>query len=218
MDGFAVAAKIRRHRDLAGATILMLTSDDRVGDAARCRQLGITSYLIKPVTPGELLAAIHAAFGSAPRSTGNEPTSTKAEASRSACRRILLAEDNRVNQTLAVALLRRDGHTVTAVDNGADAAAAATTGKFDAILMDVQMPVMSGFEATALIRADEVVKGGHVPIIAMTAHAMKGDRDLCLRAGLDDYVAKPITLDDLRRALERVWAGQSEDRSEVRPD
>ena len=210
MDGFSVADRIRGDGDQACATILMLTSDDRVGDAGRCRRLGISSCLIKPMRPSELLAAICTALGSAPRSTAKEPMA-KTESARPAHLRILLAEDNRVNQTLAVALLRRDGHTVTVVDNGAEAAAVATTRRFDAILMDIQMPTMGGLEATAMIRADEAVKGGHVPIIAITAHAMSGDRDLCLGAGMDDYVAKPIALDDLRRVLERVWAAQSAD-------
>jgi len=114
---------------------------------------------------------------------------------------ILLAEDNRVNQRLAVALLRRDGHTVTLVDNGEAAVAAAVAGAFDAILMDVQMPTMSGLDATAAIRERERATGMHVPIVAMTAHALHGDRERCLAAGMDGYVAKPVQLSALRRAL-----------------
>src|SRR6185295_11212051 len=120
--------------------------------------------------------------------------------------RVLLAEDNEVNQALAAALLRRDGHDVTIVENGSEAAAAVATGEFDVVLMDVQMPVMSGLDATAAIRAHELTTGAHVAIIAMTAHAMQGDRDRCLAAGMDDYLAKPIGRDALRRAIARVAA------------
>jgi signal transduction histidine kinase/ligand-binding sensor domain-containing protein/CheY-like chemotaxis protein len=121
--------------------------------------------------------------------------------------RILLAEDNRVNQRLAVAFLERDGHTVVVVGNGVEAVAAATGQMFDAILMDVQMPEMSGFDATAAIRAHEEETGSHIPIIAMTAHAMEGDRERCLAAGMDEYIAKPIALDSFRRVLALVAAG-----------
>ena len=118
--------------------------------------------------------------------------------------RILLAEDNEVNQALAAGLLRRDGHIVTIVDNGVAAVAAAAAREVDVILMDVQMPQMSGLDATAAIRANELTTGVHLPIIAMTAHAMRGDRDRCLAAGMDDYLAKPIGRDALRRALANV--------------
>jgi signal transduction histidine kinase/ligand-binding sensor domain-containing protein/CheY-like chemotaxis protein len=115
--------------------------------------------------------------------------------------RILLAEDNRVNQRVAVAILERDGHVVTVADNGAAAVAAAKAGTFDVILMDVQMPIMNGFEATASIRAHQLITRIHVPIIAMTAHAMQGDRERCLAAGMDEYVAKPLLPDLVRKAL-----------------
>ena len=120
--------------------------------------------------------------------------------------RILLAEDNRVNQLVAKAFLKRDGHAVTVVDNGAAALAAATGTSFDAILMDVQMPEMSGLDATVAIRAHEQQTGAHVPIIAMTAHAMQGDRERCLMAGMDDYISKPISFADLRRVLTPIAA------------
>jgi len=115
--------------------------------------------------------------------------------------RVLLAEDNGVNQALAAGLLRRDGHLVSIVDNGAAAVAAAATGEFDVVLMDVQMPEMSGLAATAAIRAHELTTGAHVQIIAMTAHAMQGDRNRCLVAGMDDFLAKPIERDELRRVI-----------------
>ena len=155
MDGFEVAERIRQRPGLAGATILMLTSRDRAGDAARCRQLGVTSYLVKPLSQPELLAAIL----ECPRGRGDHCARARDGRARSrrapAPLRVLLAEDNRVNQAVAVALLKRDGHHVTVVENGVAAVAAATAGGFDAILMDVQMPEMGGFEATAAIRAQE---------------------------------------------------------------
>jgi CheY-like chemotaxis protein len=116
-------------------------------------------------------------------------------------RRILLAEDNRVNQLLAVGLLERDGHVVIVVDNGEAAVAAVKSGSFDAVLMDVQMPVMSGLDATAAIRVHEKTTGLHVPIVAMTAHAMEGDRGRCLAAGMDGYISKPVSLDAIRKGL-----------------
>jgi signal transduction histidine kinase/ligand-binding sensor domain-containing protein/CheY-like chemotaxis protein len=118
--------------------------------------------------------------------------------------RVLLAEDNAVNQALAAGLLRRDGHLVTIVDNGVAAVAAAATGQFDVVLMDVEMPEMSGLDATAMIRMHELTTGAHIPILAMTAHALHGDRERCLVAGMDDYLAKPIERDELRRAITRV--------------
>ncbi len=126
------------------------------------------------------------------------------DAGRSSPLRVLLAEDNRVNQRFAVALLERDGHQVTVVDNGAAAVAAAASTAFDAIFMDVQMPEMSGLDATAWIRLHEQSTGVHATIIAMTAHALQEDRERCLEAGMDDYVAKPISIGDLRRALQGV--------------
>jgi signal transduction histidine kinase/CheY-like chemotaxis protein len=125
--------------------------------------------------------------------------------------RVLLAEDNRVNQAVAAGLLKRDGHLVTIAENGIAAVAAATTSRFDAVLMDVQMPEMGGFEATAAIRARESITGHRVRIIAMTAHAMEGDRERCLDAGMDDYVSKPVHQADLRRALTAVSPGWKEE-------
>ena len=202
MDGFAVAEQIRDRPELAGATILMLTSEDRAGDAARCRRLGVTRYLIKPIVRRELLEDILDAFGHVPRN--QTVVEQPAPAVRSGALRLLLAEDNIVNQRLATALLQRDGHTVVVVENGVEAVSVSSRERFDAILMDVQMPHMSGFDATAAIRMREEATGDHVRIIAMTAHAMEGDRDRCFAAGMDDYVAKPISLDALRRALASI--------------
>jgi CheY-like chemotaxis protein len=207
MDGFDVAERIRQRPTLAGATILMLTSNDRTGDAARCRQIGATRYLVKPLAQRELLASIVEALGAqghGPRAP--QRTDSEAPVPGSAGLHLLLAEDNVVNQRLAAALLKRDGHVITIVGDGVAAVAAATTEHFDAVFMDVQMPEMSGYVATAAIRAHERTTGAHVRIIAMTAHAMKGDRERCLGAGMDDYVAKPIGLEALRRALDHVAA------------
>ena len=123
--------------------------------------------------------------------------------------RILLVEDNRVNQLVAKAFLKRDGHAVTIVDNGVLAVAAAIGTNFDAILMDLQMPEMGGLDATVAIRAHEQQTGAHVPIIAMTAHAMQGDRERCLAAGMDDYISKPISVADIRRVLSPIAASHA---------
>jgi CheY-like chemotaxis protein len=201
VDGFEVAAEIQRRPVLANAAVLMLTSRDRAGDVRRCRELGITRYLIKPITQRELLVAVQTALGGAPGTAVRRPVLPPRPDASKPSLRVLLAEDNNVNQALAVALLKREGHTATVVDNGLAAVAAATSGSFDAILMDVQMPEMSGLDATQAIRAHERTTGTHVYIIALTAHAMHGDQDRCLAAGMDGYLPKPIRVDDLRRAL-----------------
>ncbi|MDQ3440477.1 MAG: response regulator, partial [Planctomycetota bacterium] len=199
LDGFAVAREIAAGDRRGGQTVLMLTSDDRAGDAARCRELGVTSYLIKPITQVELLRSLLAAVAPAPRIAARGVDRTAIVPGRG--RRILVAEDNRVNQHVAGALLLRDGHFVTIVDNGHAAVAAAAAGGFDVILMDVQMPEMNGLDATAAIRANERQTGAHTLIIAMTAHAMQGDRERCLEAGMDGYISKPISSEQLRIAL-----------------
>ncbi len=202
LDGFAVAEAIADRPHLACPTILMLTSDDRAGDAARCRELGVSSYLVKPITQSELLRSILAGLAAVPRP---EPRAiAPREAASDGGMRILIAEDNRVNQKIAAAFLKRDGHAVTIVDDGTAAVAAAASGGFDCIFMDVQMPVMNGFDAAAAIRQHEHTTGGHVPIIAMTAHAMSGDRERCLAAGMDDYLSKPISAEGIRSVLARI--------------
>jgi signal transduction histidine kinase/CheY-like chemotaxis protein/streptogramin lyase len=203
-DGFGVVAAIAARPALVCPTILMLTSDDRAGDAARCRELGITNYLIKPISQSELLCAILAALGS--RTRPEHKTLVETSPARSPGLRVLVAEDNLVNQKIAAALLERDGHRVIIVDNGQAAVTAATTGGFDAILMDVQMPVMNGLEATMAIRDFERAGQTRTPIIAMTAHAMQGDQERCLSAGMDDYVSKPVSAAALRRALAQAAA------------
>jgi len=202
MDGFALAETIKRNPDWKSAAIMMLSSAGQRGDAKRCRELGVAAYLTKPVRQTELLDAILTALGTRPikeavpalvtrhslRETGNHL-------------RILLAEDNAVNQVLAVRLLEKRGHTVAVAGNGKEALAALEKQSFDLVFMDVQMPEMDGLEATAAIREKEKASGHHLPIIAMTAHAMAGDRERCLEAGMDDYLTKPIRPQELSDLL-----------------
>jgi CheY-like chemotaxis protein len=171
---------------------MMLTSGDQPGDVSRCERLGIAAYLMKPIKQSELLDSIVLALGvTAAEDEGPEGAVVRRPTQLPPLR-VLLAEDSLVNQKVAVALLEREGHTVFVANNGREAVAAFESQGFDLVLMDVQMPEMDGFEATATIRGKEQQTGRHVPIIAMTAHALKGDRERCLEAGMDNYVAKPI--------------------------
>ncbi len=205
VDGFTLAAQIRGNSDLAGAAIMMLTSLCHQADAGRCRELGMAAYLVKPVKHSDLLRAIQAALGASWARLPKRPAAQASQLASSAhdCPRlrILLAEDNLVNQRVAVRLLENQGHTVVLARDGKEALAALKLQQIDLVLMDVQMPVMDGFEATALIRGQEQGTGRHLPVIALTAHAMKGDRERCLAAGMDGYLAKPIHAEDLRREI-----------------
>jgi signal transduction histidine kinase/DNA-binding response OmpR family regulator len=201
MDGFSLVEAIRRDPALAGAAIMILTSGDRPEDALRCRQLNVPVYLLKPVKHSELLEAIERVMGvkePAPAAPVIEETESTGELN------ILLAEDSLVNQRLAVALLEKRGHRVTSVVTGRQAVDAVETGQFDLVLMDVQMPEMDGLEATRAIRSLEKETGRHLPVIAMTAHALEGHRRLCLDAGMDSYVSKPIRADELFRTIGTV--------------
>jgi len=203
LDGFAVAEQIREDPEQIGATIMMLTSSGQAGDAARCRELGIAAYLVKPIRPGELLAAVLAVLQKQP--VGAQPLITRHTLREQFnCLRILLAEDSVVNQKLVVRLLEKRGCDVTVVEDGLAALEALEKSTFDLVLMDIQMPKLDGFEATAAIRQREVRSGGHIPIIAMTARALKGDSERCLAAGMDGYVSKPINTDVLFSTIERV--------------
>jgi CheY-like chemotaxis protein len=200
----------------------MLSSACRRSNRDRSRELGIAAYLTKPVKQSELLDAILNAVGDGvnlspqppPRSGEGEPKSSSPlpEAGRGvgeerfAPLRILLAEDNPVNQKLALRLLERKGHSVVVAQNGRVAVEAWKAQPFDLIVMDVQMPEMGGYEATSAIRAAEQPSQRHIPILAMTAHAMKGDRERCLEAGMDDYVSKPIQAAALYEAIDRLGA------------
>jgi signal transduction histidine kinase/DNA-binding response OmpR family regulator len=199
MDGFALVERIKASPHLAGAVIVMLTSGRQQGDVSRCRELGISVYLTKPVRRAELRSAILAALAGRARIQKTiEPELLAAPEAAHERRagsglRILLTEDNAVNQRVALRILEKGGHRVAIAGNGREALAALSKEQaFDLILMDVQMPEMDGFEATAAIRLSESGSGIHIPIIALTAHAMKGDQERCLAAGMDAYISKPI--------------------------
>ena len=201
MDGFDFVAAIRRNPAFDGLPVVFLTSAGQRGDGRRCAELGISAYLTKPAGTEELREALVRVIGG-PRATNAVPLVTQHVIREQARRlRVLLAEDNRVNQQLARRLLEKQGHEVVVAVNGREALERWREGRFDLIVMDVQMPEMDGFEATAAIRSCEAGAGGHVPILAMTAHAMQGDRDRCLTAGMDGYVSKPISPDELAASI-----------------
>jgi CheY-like chemotaxis protein len=205
MDGFALVARIRESPALAGsAEIIMLTSAGQRGDAARARALGVMQCLTKPVGRAELFEAIVRALAApAAQAMAAAPPPSAPALQESKKLLILLAEDNAVNQKLAARLLEKQGHRVIVAGNGLEALAALDQEKFDIVFMDVQMPQMDGFEATAAIRAREQRTGGRQLVIAMTAHAMQGDRERCLQAGMDDYIAKPFSGRELSDLLAR---------------
>jgi signal transduction histidine kinase/DNA-binding response OmpR family regulator len=208
MDGFMLAQQIKQDRELGSTVVMMLTSGDRPDDMQRCEELGISAYLLKPVKQSELLEAIELALGITVLKQKEPAPAGPLHPVRSL--HVLLAEDSLVNQKLAVALLEGQGHTVRVAGNGAEALAAWQTEKFDLILMDVQMPETDGLEAAEKIRQRERSVGTHVPIIAMTAHALKGDRERCLAAGMDRYIAKPIHIAELLDAIQSLFAGPAD--------
>ena len=210
MDGFAVAEAIEQQPELAGDVIMMLTSVGIREDAARCKKLGISAYLVKPITPSDLhdamLHVLESRAGPQPAAERARPREPVADWTPSV--EILLAEDNPVNQMLAVKLLERRNYKVTVAGDGAKVLAAieAEPERYALILMDIQMPGMDGVAATAAIREREKQGARHIPIIALTAHAMKGDRERCIAAGMDDYVTKPIRAGEIYAAIERHLA------------
>jgi CheY-like chemotaxis protein/HPt (histidine-containing phosphotransfer) domain-containing protein len=209
VDGFMLAGEIREKCKADGPVIMMLTSGDRPSDVGECQRLGISAYLLKPIKQSELLEAIELALGLMGARGLQAGPAEKRPANGYPCPgrrlRVLLAEDSLVNQQLAVALLSREGHEVVVVNNGREAVAAVEKGPFDVALMDVQMPDMDGLEATAIIRRNEAARGGQrLPIIAMTAHALSGDRQRCMEAGMDGYTPKPINADELLAAIEKL--------------
>jgi CheY-like chemotaxis protein len=209
MDGFELVERIRERPELSTATIMMLTSSGHRGDAERCQKLGVCAYLLKPVRQSELREAIARVLG-AREQEGRIPLITRYSLGdardRSDSLQVLVAEDNAVNQRLIVRLLEKRGHRVVLVDNGLQALAALEKESFDLVLMDVQMPEMDGFEATAAIRTRERSGGSHQTIVALTAHAMKGDREKCLALGMDGYLSKPVRPQDLDEVLARYGA------------
>jgi two-component system sensor histidine kinase/response regulator len=218
MDGFALTERIVSMPEFRGSSLIMLTSAGQPSDAHRCRELGLAGYLTKPIGQSELLDVIS---GVLRRSAGR----TESKASESVARQpnaqrslnVLLAEDNVVNQKLAVLLLQRRGHSVTIAGDGKQALAALERNNFDVCLMDIQMPELNGLETTSVIRAKEKGTSRHLPIIAMTAHAIKGDREICLRAGMDAYLSKPVRADEMFQTMEGLVANRVPAPSAVSP-
>ncbi len=208
MDGFELAKQIRDHPDLAESLVVMLASAGQRGDAQRCAELGIAAYLPKPTRRSELLATIGgvllAKTGLQPRPILLTRHSLRQDRRK---RRILLAEDNPVNQKLAVRMLEKAGYAVSVAEDGEKALATLGKETFDLILMDVQMPRMDGIQTTLKIREQERKTGNHVPIVAMTAHAMAGNRERCLAEGMDGYLPKPIRTQELYQTIENLLEG-----------
>jgi CheY-like chemotaxis protein/HPt (histidine-containing phosphotransfer) domain-containing protein len=209
MDGFAVAEQIRNSYKQQGPKVILLTSASRARDVARCRELGISDYLSKPIKQSELFDAIVTTMAGHGRQREPYESASAFVQAPEYSLRVLLAEDNPVNQTLAMRILEKLGHKVKIVNNGREAVGRSQAEEFDLILMDVQMPEMDGLEATIAIRDAEAGTGKHVPIVAMTAHAMKGDREKCLSAGMDGYLSKPIRIDELKQAMSEVKKTQN---------
>jgi signal transduction histidine kinase/CheY-like chemotaxis protein len=207
-DGFKLASDIRRDSRNKSMPIIMLSSLGQRGEGMRCREIGIAGYLSKPASQSELLNMILSVLFRPPEESRAKSAERDFMPDGTRSLKILLAEDNTVNQQLAVRLLQELGHRVEVANNGEEALAAFERARFDLILMDVQMPKMDGFEATGAIRANEAIQGGRTPIIAVTAHAMKGDREKCIAAGMDDYVTKPLRFAELADLL-RIYSGSA---------
>jgi two-component system sensor histidine kinase/response regulator len=205
LDGFQLADEIKGRPELGTPMIMMLSSVGQSGESARCKELGVASYLTKPVRQSVLLAAVHETLMSSQHNIATPKSITRiGDAVETSALRVLVAEDNEVNRRVVTALLQKRGHRVVTVENGVQAVAAVKRGVFDVVLMDVQMPEMDGLEATAAIRANERQTAQHIPIIALTAHAMNGDRESCIAAGMDSYISKPINPAELMAAIADV--------------
>src|SRR6059036_4002754 len=200
-DGFELAAAVRADPDLAATKLLILTSAGQRGDGERCRQMGIQAYLTKPIARADLIEAVGTVLVEAPPAGAAPTLITRHSIAESRhTLRILLAEDNPVNQQVATAMLVKRGHQVDVVGNGREAVDAIGTHDYDLVLMDIQMPEMDGFAATAAIRA--LPRGRTIPIIALTSDALSGERERCLDRGMTGYVAKPFKAHDLFAAIE----------------
>jgi CheY-like chemotaxis protein/HPt (histidine-containing phosphotransfer) domain-containing protein len=203
MDGFTVAKRIRAHPEIVGASIMMLTSSARPGDRARCLELGVASHLSKPIKRSDLFDTIARVLARRPGQPVRRPPPTAVPLSVGYRRlRVLVAEDNVVNQQVVMGFLDRAGHAAVVVSTGTEVLAALERHEFDLVLMDLQMPELDGIEATRAIRKRERSTGGHIPIVALTAHVVKGDAERCLDAGMDAYVAKPLRAKELFGAIE----------------
>ncbi len=206
VDGFRLAEWIRKDGELSQTDLIMLTSGEREGDSRRRERLAVAAHLMKPVKQSELYDAIVrcpglAAQGEAPGTAASRSTSLP----RTRPLRILLAEDNLVNQKLAIGVLKKLGHEVAVASTGREAVSHCQTNEFDVVLMDVQMPEMDGLEASKILRAEESGTNRRIPIIAVTAHAMKGDRERCLEMGMDDYISKPIRIKEIAAKLAAIF-------------
>jgi len=227
IDGFQLAAAMHERDNLRADTVMMLSSVDRPNSAARCRDLGIAGYLVKPVSVSGLVEALLKAVGGETTHATAEPVDSIDQQPRllaqtappSKSLRILVADDHEPNRDLAVEILRRRGHDCCAVADGDKAIEAFERDAFDLILMDVQMPSMDGLTATRQIRQLERKAGGRIPIIALTAHALAGDREKCLAAGMDAYLAKPLHARELVALVERIGGVSegTEDEASSRP-
>ncbi|WP_437632859.1 response regulator [Sorangium sp. So ce854] len=210
VDGFAVVEHCRRREILKGRTIMMLSSTSAQADAARCRDLGVLAMVTKPVKPSHLQEAVFHAFGIPTRSALRSMDVRRAlPGPRVRGLRVLVAEDNAINQKLMRRWLERQDHRVHIVENGRLAVEKIATGQYDVALLDVEMPEMDGLQAARAVRARERREGGHMPLIVVTAYAMKGDRERCLRAGFDGYVSKPVQVEELYDMIDRLAAGPS---------
>jgi two-component system sensor histidine kinase/response regulator len=210
IDGFTLLEVARARHQLEGIVVVMLTSDRQPGDLDRCRELQVAAHLIKPVRQAHLRQALAVAAGQrAETSAASAKPRAVAVAAEADRLRVLVAEDNVVNQKLARAMLARLGHDCVLASDGREAIAEWGAGGYDVIFMDVQMPDLDGFDATREIRRLEAGSGSRVPIVAMTAHAMPGDRERCLVAGMDDYVTKPISLTEIARVLSAIQAARA---------
>jgi len=210
MDGFALTENIVAMPEFHESSVIMLTSAGQPSDAQRCRELGLAGYVTKPIGQSELLDVISGVLGrNAGKTFRKSADSSLPLPPAKRALNVLLAEDNIVNQKLALLLLERRGHSVTLAGNGQQALEALQKQQFDVCLMDIQMPELNGLETTAAIRARENGTSRHLPIIAMTAHAIKGDREICLRAGMDGYLSKPVRADELFHAIETLVAGRT---------
>jgi signal transduction histidine kinase/CheY-like chemotaxis protein len=215
MDGFELVKRIRENPRFAGIKIMILSSIGQRGDASRCGELNIEAYLTKPIKQSDLLDSIVTIFGKYPNES-QSPLVTRHSLRESRRQmHILLAEDNIINQKLAVRVLERRGHRVAVANDGLEALEALEKGVFDLVLMDIQMPRMGGLEAAGAIRRKEKKTGKRIPIIAMTAHAMKGDRESCMKMGMDGYISKPIKTEELFGVIEEPFTTEMEETAKI---
>jgi PAS domain S-box-containing protein len=215
-EGFAVADRVKHEG--GPSVVMLLTTNRREVQVDRCRALGLAGYLTKPVNPSELRGTLVAALTGKPTNgRADGPGSIRLKLKPARQFRLLLAEDNLVNQRIVARMLEKHGHTVVVAGNGREALAELERGHFDLVLMDVQMPEMGGFEATEAIRARERQTGGHIPVVALTAHAMKGDRERCLAMGMDEYVSKPVQSAELLKAIEALVPGKAQETAPAAP-